>query len=244
MHPRKTGEAALALAESGHPSAEIARRVGVAPRTVRDWLAGRVPRGRQRQTDDFVLRTDEISDRYVYLLGLYLGDGCLTAYPRGVFKLRIVLDERYPGIVEECAEAIAAQRPAGRVSVHAKWGSRAMEVSSYWKAWPVLFPQHGPGRKHHRRIALEAWQEELVAKRLDLLLRGLVHSDGCRFINTGRGGWRHARYSFTNRSADIRAIFCAACDRLDLHWTSAPDTVYVSRKADVASLDEFIGPKC
>ncbi len=35
-----------------------------------------------------------------------------------------------------------------------------------------------------------------------------------------------------------------ACDRLDLHWTwSPPKTIYVSRKADVARMDEFIGPK-
>jgi hypothetical protein len=27
---------------------------------------------------------------------MYLGDGCLSAHPRGVFKLRISLDARYP----------------------------------------------------------------------------------------------------------------------------------------------------
>jgi hypothetical protein len=77
-----------------------------------------------------------------------------------------------------------------------------------------------------------------------LLLRGLIHSDGCRSINTGRGGWRHPRYSFKNVSADILGIFCAACDRLGLRWTTAPYTVYVSRKADVERLDGFVGPKC
>jgi hypothetical protein len=74
------------------------------------------------------------------------------------------------------------------------------------------------------------------------LLRGLVHSDGCRFMNTGRA-WRHPRYSFFNLSADIRAIFCWGCDLLGLRWTTAGHTVYVSRKADVARMDEFIGPK-
>ena len=33
---------------------------------------------------------------YTYLLGLYLGDGCLTPCPRDVFKLRIACAERYP----------------------------------------------------------------------------------------------------------------------------------------------------
>ena len=29
-----------------------------------------------------------------------------------------------------------------------------------WKHWPCLFPQHGPGRKHERKIRLEAWQRD------------------------------------------------------------------------------------
>jgi hypothetical protein len=28
-----------------------------------------------------------------------------------------------------------------------------------------------------------------------------------------------------------------------LRWTAAPERIYVSRKADVARMDEFIGPK-
>jgi len=44
-------------------------------------------------------------------------------------------------------------------------------------------------------------------------------------------------------SGDIRAIFCQACDRLGVRWTQARTTIYVSGKADVARLDEFIGPK-
>lgn len=62
-------------------------------------------------------------------------------------------------------------------------------------------------------------------------------------MNTGRGGWRHPRYVFANISADIRRIFTDACDLLGLHWTAAGRNIYVSRKADVARMDEFIGPK-
>ena len=52
------------------------------------------------------------------------------------------------------------------------------------------------------------------------------------------------RYSFSNLSAGIKRIFCDACEALDLHWTAAGDrTIYVSRKADVAVLDRFVGPK-
>jgi hypothetical protein len=38
-------------------------------------------------------------------------------------------------------------------------------------------------------------------------------------------------------------LFCWACELLDLRWTESKHTIYVSRKADVARMDEFIGPK-
>ena len=119
-----------------------------------------------------------------------------------------------------------------------------VEVHAYSKAWPCLFPQHGPGKKHQRKIVLTEWQRDFVELVPGLLLRGLVHSDGCRFLNTGSNGWECPRYVFTNLSDDIKQIFCDACDQLDLHWTVAPPkSVYLSRKADVAKLDEFVGPK-
>jgi hypothetical protein len=187
---------------------------------------------------------------YAYLLGLYLGDGCLSAHPRDVFRLRIFLDLRYPRIVDECENAIRDVLPDTNVARLERSGSFAragappsnVQVSAYSKCLPSLFPQHGPGRKHERVIKLVDWQEELVQRDPELLLRGLIHSDGCRFINTGRE-WRYPRYSFSNRSDDIRAIFVRACDLIGVACTHAPYTVYVSRRADVDRLDEFIGPK-
>jgi hypothetical protein len=41
--------------------------------------------------------------------------------------------------------------------------------------------------KHERPIVLEPWQRELVAATPWALLRGLIRSDGCVFINrTGK----------------------------------------------------------
>jgi hypothetical protein len=180
---------------------------------------------------------------------MYLGDGCISAHPRGVFKLRLFLDVRYPAIVDECERAVRALAPQNRVNRLLRRGGYEnssegsnVELSAYSRSWPCLFPQHGAGRKHERPIVLADWQRGLLAQHAEPLLRGLIHSDGCRFINTGTG-WRHPRYSFSNASDDIRRIFCDACDVLGLHWTIAPRTVYVSRKADVARLDAFIGPK-
>jgi hypothetical protein len=243
-HPAETVARSLELAAHGHSATEVARLIRVPRATVRDWMYGRVPRRLDSACERCGAAHDfsSLPDAYVHLLGLYLGDGCLSAHRRGVFKLRISMDARYPEVVNDCVEAMRAVVPRSRVGrVHlGTW----FEIYSYSKCWPCLFPQHGAGKKHERPIVLAPWQSELVSARPDLLLRGLLHSDGCRFQNTGRGGWRHPRYAFTNVSRDIRAIFCAACDLLGLRWTASGDrTIYVSRKADVTLLDLFVGPK-
>jgi hypothetical protein len=152
-------------------------------------------------------------------------------------KLRIALDAAYPGIIAEAMHAVTVLR--GKAPGLAERPRHCVEVYSHWRHW---LPQHGPGKKHTREIHLSEWQIALVDVWPHQLLRGLIHSDGCRFTNTGRR-WSAPRYAFKQVSSDIRLIFCAACERLGVHWTEAPETIYVSRKADVALLDTFIGPK-
>jgi hypothetical protein len=88
---------------------------------------------------------------YAYLLGLYLGDGCLSRMRR-VWKLRIALDTRYPAIAERCRQAIDLVMPGQRALVFKRPSENCADVSLYSKHGPCLFPQHGPGRKHHRSI--------------------------------------------------------------------------------------------
>lgn len=244
MHPRATVKAALRSARDGASIAEIASVLDVPRRTVSGWLAGLPPRAYDRDACPECGAAHDLtalSGKYAYLLGLYLGDGCISHHHRRVFKLRIFLDERYPGIVADAIQASRVVR-GGHAAAVAK-PPNCVEVYSFWRGWPCLFPQHGPGKKHERTIALEPWQAALVARWPEQLLRGLIQSDGCRFINTGRN-WTCPRYSFTNYSADIHAIFRDTCAQIGLHWTASGEhTTYVSRRADVAHLDTFIGPK-
>jgi len=98
-------------------------------------------------------RFDRLSTAYAYLLGLYLGDACISTHPRGVYRLRITLDVRYPGIVQECEAAMQAVLPWNRVGCQLR-KCNCFEVSAYSKSWPCLLPQHGEGKKHQRRIVL------------------------------------------------------------------------------------------
>jgi len=134
--------------------------------------------------------------------------------------------------------SVARGRRVGRVA-----GRGCMIVGAYWKHWPCLFPQHGPGRKHARVIRLASWQTELARAHPDRLLRGLIHSDGCR-VDNRVGEKAYPRYMFSNRSQDIQRLFCEACTDLGVSWTRPSfKHISVARASDVAKLDAAIGAK-
>ena len=248
--------------EQGHNNCEFSRQVGVS-RSHGPGLGSREGppsfeqnnAGYGRPNDSSCLsalrsrgtRLRAVSTSYAHLLGMYLGDGHISKDRRGVFRLRISLDQKYPLIVEECAAAMQGHGPGTRSTCpHAS--NYYVEVHAYSKSWPCLFPQHGPGQKARTKDILAGWQKELAARMPDLLLRGLLHSDGCRFMNTGSYGWDCSHATSSPMSPRHQEIFCDACDSLGLRWTarfrrSGGGSIYVSRKDDVARLDEFVGPK-
>ena len=141
---------------------------------------------------------------YAYLLGLYLGDGCVAPHGRTA-RLVITLDGRYPYIVREAQRAVAATCPDLRVSVLPVRGSGAVVVQSYALRW--LDPQWGAGRKHERPIALAPWQRATVATDPRPFLRGLIHSDGCRGSTASAAAWLAWTRS-SGRSGELGATRC------------------------------------
>ncbi|HVC14621.1 MAG TPA: hypothetical protein VND62_07155 [Acidimicrobiales bacterium] len=249
--PREEIERAGELYRAGKSVAGLARELGIPRSTVKTWkergylehglpenAARRLPACCEAACPHIAALP---SREYAYLFGLYLGDGTISRYPRGVFRLRIFLDTKYPGILDECQHAMEAVLP-NRVGRIARPG--CFEVCSYSKHWRCLFPQLGPGPKHLRTIALRPWQLRLaLSENPEPLLRGLIHSDGCRVLNVVNGT-AYPRYHFSNNSDDIRGIFVAACHRIGVtcrhnNWKE----VSVARRASVAQLDEFIGSK-
>ena len=241
MRPAAERRVVAHLAAGGLNDCQIADIAAIPRSTIREWLRG--PHGARRSPPEPSLQLESLPKAaYGYLLGFYLGDGCLSRSRRDVYRLRIATDARYPGIIAECAAAMQAVMPENRVSVR-QLPSRAVEIGCYSKRWPLLFPQHGPGRKHERRIALEPWQEEIVAAHPWELLRGLIHSDGCRVLNrvNGKG---YPRYFFTQVSDDIRRLFCTTCRRVGVEYTwSNWKTVSIARASSVALLDAHVGAK-
>ena len=252
VRSRREVDRVLALVGKGHADTVIARMTGIPRSTIREWRIGLLPGARRGDTGlDGRARACPIclpgsvelpSADYAYLLGLYLGDGCVSKGAR-TYRLRIFLDAAYPGIVVGCRDALEAVRPGQLALARLSRSSRCYEVGMYSNHWPCLIPQHGPGRKHQRRIAVVGWQADIVDVQRVEFVRGLIHSDGCRIVAHDRGV-KSVRYHFSNRSEDIKALYCESLDALGVRWTRPSDRqIAVYRKSSVAILEDLIGPK-
>jgi hypothetical protein len=253
MYPQATVDAALTLSEQGLYDREVSQITGVPLSTVRKWRTGRRRAfgadGRHKRACP---RCDGVSlneQAYSYLIGLYLGDGHITRHRKGVFALSIFCCDAWPGLLAAAKRAMQEVLPASKVFTVQRIGMT--EVKSYSKHWPCLFPQHGPGLKHTRKIELAEWQQVIVDRYPGDFARGLFHSDGYRGMNRvrrvladGDHWYEYPRYLFSNKSTDILGLCGAALDRLEVEWRFArPDVISVAKKRAVARLDAFVGPK-
>ncbi|MGW1993660.1 transcriptional regulator [Embleya sp. NPDC001921] len=250
MYDTATRLGALRLIGDGRSLNSVSKETGISRAAIRSWRARIEP---VRSTDcarcTGVPSHPEPGRDYAYLLGLYLGDGCLGSYAKGVYGLRIACADAWPGPMDECEAAMRAIRPQSNVFRAPRQGCHM--VTSLWKHWPCLLPQHGPGRKHERPIVLESWQQDIVRAEPWALVRGLIHSDGCRNMNWTtrmvageRKRYEYPRYLFTNESMDIMRILTSTLDELGVEWKFARrNNLSVTRRVSVALMDQHIGPK-
>lgn len=258
-HGAEVRDQALAMLRRGARNADVARDLGVPVGTVGYWLhrdrAARgtlpgvperpCPRCDGRPLDDTA---------YSYLLGLYLGDGHIARYSgHRVPSLMITCADAWPGLMRDCRRAMNAVFPHNRVCLVSRTGCHNVKV--YSLHLPCLFPQHGAGKKHERRIAAEPWQQEILDRHPWPFIRGLIHSDGCRITNWTtrlvagrRKRYEYPRYFFSNKSDDIRRLFTDALDRVGVEWSalargSDPFNISVARRVSVALMDVHVGPK-
>jgi hypothetical protein len=255
MYSAEVRRYAVGLIAKGVSLRSISKSTGISRATLHDW----------REHPEINAQVHAVCPRcaasptlpepphdYAYLLGLYLGDGCISragARDKDVWKLRVACADAWPGLIRECERAMRSIRPDNNVSIQQNVG--CVEVSSCSKHWPCLFPQYGPGRKHMRRIALQPWQHDVMLANPGHFARGLFHSDGYRGVNRvrrrladGDRWYEYPRYLFTNESADILGLCGETLDRLGVAWRfSRRNAISVARREAVARLDEFVGPK-
>jgi len=255
MHPPHVRAAALALIEQGLNDCEVSRRLGIPRRTILDWRRPTyVPRkpAVPRETCPRCWRAAKpirfTRADYCELVGLYLGDGCLSEHARAV-RLRITLDLKYPGIIHEAQALVQRCMPANRVDIDRKGTTGScVNVSCYSVHWPCVLPQHGRRKKHERRIALEPWQLDLFEQAPWAFLRGCIRSDGSCFINRTEP-YEYLSYDFSNRSEDIVRLFVRACELVDVEYRltggrhGRPWDVRINRRRSVERMLCHVGVK-
>jgi hypothetical protein len=157
---------------------------------------------------------------YSYLLGVYLGDGCLSVRPgnRGA-QLVVACDAAYPGLIDESWAAIVLTSANPTVSRVRLAASAACGCSL-------------PGRDGSWRFP-------------SMDLAASTSARSCSSHGSKRS-WIpiRTRWFFSNRSDDIRGLFCATCDAVGIRWTQSNHrNISVSHRRSVALLDEWVGPK-
>lgn len=151
----------LELWEYGLNKKQIAVLMGIPRPTVRDCInryeslegLADSPTAKKNQDIQSIVNSWSQEQRYwySYLLAVYLGDGyiCLT---RKTFRLRVACDSKYPNIIQRISTAIHQFCPQNSINIVKVKNSRSIEVVCSSNSWPQLFPQHGVGEKHTRRI--------------------------------------------------------------------------------------------
>jgi Homeodomain-like domain len=138
---------AVKLWRAGNSGKRIARLSGIPRSTVRYWIrrfAGVAQAAEATGLKPVQWGFESLHQHqhpaYAYLLGLYLGDGCISRVPR-TYVLRIFLNDGQPHVIAEAARAISQLAPK-RVGL-SRIGRRVVVVRMYWGGWPLMLPQHG-----------------------------------------------------------------------------------------------------
>jgi hypothetical protein len=244
MHGPAVRRRVLEMLDAGMARRDVCRELGVGYTSTYRWQERDAPGTTVR-----CFRCDGTTPHatYLYLLGQYLGDGHIARSGRST-ALRIYCCDAYPLISTEVASAMVC---VAHTTVNYRELVGCTQVQSATNHWKCLFPQHGPGMKHTRPIILADWQRELVVADPRPLIRGLIHSDGCRATNivmrplpSGPRIYAYPRYFLSNESADIRGIFTDALDLLGIAWRqNRRNSISVARAEAVEALDQFVGPK-
>ncbi|MGW7554125.1 helix-turn-helix domain-containing protein [Streptomyces rimosus] len=259
MYDTETRERAHALLRSGARNADVARALNIPLGTISYWRhmdrakRGECP-GPHRSTCPLCDGRPLEESAYSYLLGLYLGDGHIVQHAQHrVPNLTITCADDWPGLMDACEAAMRAVFPDNSVCRVRRTGCHGLKVHS--KHLWCLFPQHGEGKKHERRITLAPWQQKIVDSHPWEFIRGLFHSDGCRITNWTtrivdgqKKRYEYPRYFFANKSDDIRKLCSDTLTKVGVEWTtlargSDPFNISVAKRPSVALMDTHIGPK-
>ena len=154
---------------------------------------------------------------YSFILGLYLGDGCISQLPR-TQKLEIALDSKYKKMndyVMFVFEKLFNKPPYvldfSNFEKSRKTYKNMINVIYYNCNLGYIFPHLGPLQKHLRKIELQEWQKSIIIPKE--FIRGLIYSDGSFYYDSFNQKYF---YNFSNLSEDISKLFSGYLNILNI----------------------------
>jgi hypothetical protein len=243
MRPAQEFNEVQRLTAGGMNDCAIARRTGIPRPTVRDWRCRPQIRPRERASSACNIDHDFSAlpkTAYSYLLGLHFGDGCIARNGR-VWRLRIILDKKYPAIIDRCRGAIDVLMPGQRAAVLQRARS-CVEVSLYSNTGPASYPSTAPARSTQdaSRWSRGSRRWSTTPRKSSSPVSSTATAVASSPTTVGSG----ACLITSRTDPKTSSGFTAALDALDIPLTR-PDwrTIAIYRKAATARLDEFVGPK-
>lgn len=147
MYSRKIIDETFRLRTLGLTDKQIAAQCGVSIFAVRHWRHGtrRTPKTGSGRADYCPqCGTGPLAPgAYLYLLGLYLGDGYIGRIRRDVTYLSVICGDTWPGLMTECAEAMSAVFPIPVFKVQRKGCTEVKGTSTHWTC---ISPNTDPAR--------------------------------------------------------------------------------------------------
>ncbi|MCK9428553.1 MAG: LAGLIDADG family homing endonuclease [Candidatus Omnitrophica bacterium] len=244
---------------NGSSISEISRKICASRSAIKEWVTQSkryTPKNIFYNITTFesftnnMAKFEEYRKSYYYLLGQYLGDGCISLMKnKRTYELRIMCADSHPMIIEEVKKSLNIVFPYNKIQDVKRPGCRSIGI--YCSALPQIFPHTGKGKKHNRIIKLIDWQLNYLESNKIYLLKGLFHSDGSYYYSKATNNYH---YNFTNCSLDIHNIFQNCLESLNIRYTFnkrkckkiLPNDIYLTiiyRKSEVDKLFELIGPK-
>jgi len=187
---------------------------------------------------------------YSYVLGFYLGDGCLQHDKKKKtrsYTLFISNQANFHKMNQQISKSLEVLFQKKVVRIYKRKNSNCLNIKLTAVNLNLLFP-HGEGKKHERKIVLEDWQLNLIEKFPKEFIKGMLESDGCRF-QARKICSTYYVYKFDNKSCDLHEILQRIAKILNLHFTFTSSkgnkihTTSFYKKEDVLFLDSFIGVK-
>lgn len=220
------------LYKNGMKKCDISRKTGICAENIANWIKypdkdfNRIKNYKSIENFEEYLNTEEKQKAYSFILAVYLCDGyiCTNIKKRfnGAPVIHFYNDSRYIKNTKEWADNLQILIPLSTIRIKKRKNSNCFIVKADSHYLIDLFPQHGTGKKHDRKLELADWQKKIVEKYPHEFIRGCIQSDGCIWFQKNDN---RKRYEFTNVSEDIANFFLDALKLIGIeakkYWAKA-----------------------